>query len=646
MLPNPNTANIIDSTDGTDGTAFIDDFEGGKRNFPLGISYATWKFGSPPRIDTSIIRHGIAPEDETRYKGRGFWYNVYPPNTIAKNVFPNRSTRSAGETIQVLDVNFEPNVRGIYNYPSKKNPPPAPLELNNSDTNKVAWHSMMHTLSGVDFARDHLTSIELMMQIDPNGNDLDSGKMFIELGEVSEDVIPNHTLNNEDGLDGGPPNGILNHDLEDVGLDSAFSVNEEGYNQSTNPDPAGDDYSYTPGTQDYTHINGLERNADTEAGQYPDNEDLNHNGVLDYSENYFQYQVQLNPTTSKQIVGGNPSKNWYLYRIPLKDTSRRVGSPSNTPTFIRVWFQGYKKSVHFRIAELNLVGSQWEKVTTMQVDSNADSNCELAFVNVEENSGPPDHYLTPPTVRREVDRTQIDQNILRNEQSLAIKYKTIKKGEDCAARKVFPQQPLDVMSYSMMKIFVHGDTRLHTVDATHNAAEVFIRFGLDNFNYYEYREPLRGDWNEMVVHFPDVTSLKSKRRNFSDSVGMAVPGGPAGSTYTLKGNPSLTNLQFFMMGVYNAPGAQHDSLPANSQVWFDELRVVGAERTISYAVRTTTSIKLADFGSVSASVEYTQPNFHKLEEHFGGRATQTAWSASLGLWRLKKRCRRKWHRKL
>ncbi len=70
--------------------------------------------------------------------------------------------------------------------------------------------------------------------------------------------------------------------------------------------------------------------------------------------------------TNKFIAGGgfNPNliKKWYLYRIPLKDYTSTVGSPSFSDVeTIRIFVQGVDSMVHLRITEFNLVGSQWQK---------------------------------------------------------------------------------------------------------------------------------------------------------------------------------------------------------------------------------------------------------------------------------------------
>ena len=78
--------------------------------------------------------------------------------------------------------------------------------------------------------------------------------------------------------------------------------------------------------------------------------------------------------------------------------------------------------VHFRITEFNLVGNQWQKNLPDSI-ANTDSVLAISVVSLEEN---PD-YQSPPGVFQERDRTRPDENILRNEQSLSLVIKGIRR---------------------------------------------------------------------------------------------------------------------------------------------------------------------------------------------------------------------------
>src|SRR5689334_16875034 len=113
-------------------------------------------------------------------------------------------------------------------------------------------------------------------------------------------------------------------------------------------------------------------------------------------------------------VGGTQS--WQQIGMTLLH-ARRVFGPSglsqesvlSNVQFIRLGLSGFAEPLKIRIAEMDLVGNQWVQYST-------DSTMKVSVVNIEDN---PD-YSSPPGVIRERDRTQPDQVILANEQSLSL----------------------------------------------------------------------------------------------------------------------------------------------------------------------------------------------------------------------------------
>ncbi len=211
---------------------------------------------------------------------------------------------------------------------------------------------------------------------------------------------------------------------------------------STKSDPSGDNFTFSGeilSVFDYFNINGTEGNAVlTDVGLLPDTEDLNRNGSVDLANNYYRYTIPITTDTSANpfIAGGGFIKQdgtpstWYLYRIPLKDTSDVIGSPtfSNVET-IRLYVQGVDSTVWVRITEFNLVGNQWQKLIV------EDSVLAVSVVSYEENQ----RYTSPPGVFRERDRTRPDEEIYNNEQSLSLVYTNLPEGESREAVKyLFP----------------------------------------------------------------------------------------------------------------------------------------------------------------------------------------------------------------
>ncbi len=287
--------------------------------------------------------------------------------------------------------------------------------------------------------------------------------------------------------------------------------------------------------------------------------------------------------------------------------------------------------VHFRITEFNLVGNQWQKNLPDSI-ANTDTVLAISVVSLEENPS----YQSPPGVFQERDRTRPDENILRNEQSLSLVLKSLEEGDKREAVK-YLFRPLDVFSYKQMKLFIHGDENntqgsisyADTLGGTFQySSEVYFRFGGDTNNYYEYRQPVFAGWNEITINFDQLTALKQARGDsITTPFRTPVEGAPTGHFYVIKGNPTLTTVKFLSVGVVNLNSNFYPG-PLSGEVWVNELRVVGADDSPGWAYSIATSVKLADFATVSFNLSQKNPYFHRLAERFGSRVEQSNWSIS------------------
>jgi cell surface protein SprA len=635
MRPDPNTRKSPIPIDGGQGVAYIDDFEGIKRTIPLGTGYGAWHYSSVPRFVPGLdpSQSNPLPDSVKMWsKAKANWYNIIPSDVLVSQIWPLRTVASGQEQVTVLNVAYEPRTRGEYNFTMDRD---ATL-LANPRRN---WGGMMRLLSATanNLIDENINFIEIWMQVNGNAT---GGKMVIDLGQISEDVIPNGKLDTEDGIDGGPRTGVLRPG-EDLGVDglsddqeriahAAFIQKYPEYGS----DPSGDNWNYAQGSLDFSQTNGTEGNSRSEIGRLPDTEDLNRNGIVDLVNSYFEYEVDLDTTggirQNPLIVGGG-SQGWYQYRIPLIDFTRKIGNPSfSVVEFIRVWFTGLDQPIVVRIADFNLVGNQWqEKVKN-------DSTFSVTTVSVEDN---PD-YKSPPGVVRERDRTRPDQNILANEQAMAMIFHNIPDGDSREAIRYFSFRPLDVFNYKSMKMFVRGDPNLHFVDPSNYDVELFFRFGLDTLNYYEYREPVRPGnsndpatfgWdplNNVEINFSEITSVKQARDSLlGPSARYPVRDGPPGATYSVRGNPTLTQIRFISVGIEN-PLNKGTPFPISGQIWVNELRISGVDDAPGYAYRADAGIKLADVATIGVNVSKVDPTFHALDQRFGSRNTGINWGVN------------------
>jgi len=300
------------------GTSYIDDFEGFENTFTM-MQPGSWGLASAPDSIGAVDRFGSATGIKadslrTNWRGNFAWYRINANMlreipTIAFNadairifrideVFPNRDTRAEIDpTLETYDIYFNPNERGPYNYTR---------DLRGFlDNPKYAWGGMTQRLPEgfTDFSLKNIDFVEFVFQPFPENAQGDAGTdavLYVDLGSISEDILPDEKLNNEDGLStatiteggilnwGRSPTGAQNSVVdiddasrrtEDLGLDGLssgsseyppFATEEIHFADflssldrgSSDPryraevakalaDPSGDDYHYFGNTQYY-----------------------------------------------------------------------------------------------------------------------------------------------------------------------------------------------------------------------------------------------------------------------------------------------------------------------------------------------------------------------------------------------------------
>jgi cell surface protein SprA len=609
MDPDPNTKKSTITSDKGKSIAFIDDFEGAKRTIPVGVSYTGWKDISPPaNLPTSP---DSSAQSLINYKAKSFWYTETPSNVRTQDIWGDRKrVAKQDDNVTVMDYVFLPDTQGTYNI----NP-----RLQDRRKN---WGGIMKLLSSTasNLVEENVEFIEFWLRIE---NAPLNSKAYIDLGRISEDIIPNGKLDTED-KDGNDAIDVAGK--EDTGIDGLTDAEERAAFNSNVTDPAGDNFSYAPGSFNYFSINGTEGNAIlSDIGRLPDTEDLNRNGNINLINSFFRYEIPLDTvaSTNKLIVGGGNNAGWYLFRIPLKDTLTKIGEPSfTTVEALRFFVTGVEQPVHLRFAEFNLVGSQWQKLLPQ------DTVLSVSVVSFEDNP----NYEIPPGVIQERDRTKPDEQVFRNEQSLNLIIQELADGEFREAVR-YLYRPLDVFNYSQMKLFVHGDNNygpnsVSSIDENYNA-EVYFRFGADSNNYYEYRQPVRPSWNEIDIVFSELTKIKQARDSLTQPVKIPVSGLP-GHFYIVKGNPTLTSVRFLTVGIYNTSNPNSIG-KISGEVWVNELRVIGADDRPGWAYSVAASVRFADLLSVNFNMSRTDPYFHRLADRFGSRVESQNWAVSANL---------------
>ena len=610
VIPNPNTLNNA-ATDDRDGVAYVDDFENSKRPSPLGVQRKNWTLASAPE---QYI--GADKQRSMAQMGKLIWYNPYG-GILIKDVFPNREVNAqTGQTMEAMFLEFEPR-------PYEDRPV------------FESWGGIQRALPTGSFDQTESKFLEIIV----NG---DKGILHINLGQISEDVIPNNKLDSEDIPVAGIRLGILDPG-EDVGLDGMsneeaaalgadqdwWDINEDGVRQPWEP-YSDDDWAYTPGSTDFRFINGTENSAN-DGTRIPDTEDINRNGSVDLTNSYFEYTIDLSST--KYQAGPATPKGWKLYRIPLvmppegssDPTRRKVRNPDLSQIeFARIWVNGVDEKVLIGIAEINLVGNEWKELgiysldDPQQFDSENDSTVAVTVVNTHENLD----YTPPPGVEGAYD--QINR-IRSKEQALVLDVNDLPSGMMGLARKSFFETQ-NFIYYEKLKMYVYARDEYGThITSDTSDIEFFIRFGSDPNNYYEVRERVYPGWderNEIVLNFLDMTSLKLDSLLYNHEFGYFEKN-VKGKIYRVKGNPSITNVRVLYAGVKNLSAL---NLPFSGQVWMNELRISNVEKAKGMAMRGRFDIRLSDFISMNGELNRQDADFHNVATRFGSGDNRTAVS--------------------
>lgn len=256
------------------GNSYIDDFEGS-----LGLidirSPTSWYLASVPQgvsgfpesTQTNTITTGMN-------RARFNWYNIDPMFTrtqsgttpdyyTSKKLFSNNMWRQVFETelfpgktppngqqvvLPVLDLGFYPTERGPYNY-DVNGVSGISSGINRDGTlknPKSRWGGMMRRLETNDFQAANIEYIQFWM-MDPfnedynaktdssfDENHLPSGDMYINIGNISEDIVKDSRMVYENGIPGtssSSSNLLVDHNnVADIPQQSpsinAFSVDE------------------------------------------------------------------------------------------------------------------------------------------------------------------------------------------------------------------------------------------------------------------------------------------------------------------------------------------------------------------------------------------------------------------------------------
>ncbi|GHU63001.1 hypothetical protein FACS1894123_04930 [Bacteroidia bacterium] len=365
--------------------SYIDDFEQAKMPIDLRSPYSWFLSSTPSMFNESRFSNNI---DYGKNRSLLAWYyidglftrkssltpihikndneqlsNHYVREILETEIYPDKDQRfNESTSIQVLNLAYYPTERGPYNLDDEE------IDADGKLLNpEKRWAGITRKIESgnTDFEAQNIETIEFWLLdpfiYKPNSS---GGDLYINLGEVSEDILKDEKKFFENGLPIDKDTAKVEktvwglipkqqslvyafdntegaRKLQDVGLNGLSSEEELTYptyadylsnlQRKLTPekmaefqqDPAGDNFHYfrgsdydaaqTPILARYKHYNGTEGNSadnsdsnekySTAAKLVPDVEDINQDNTLNETENYFQYKISLNP--HKMNVGEN-----------------------------------------------------------------------------------------------------------------------------------------------------------------------------------------------------------------------------------------------------------------------------------------------------------------------------------------------------
>ena len=655
-----------------------------------------------------------------------------------QDVFPTKQVTSLQNAISTLDVAFYPRERGPYNFDANNIDAHTGQLLNPQSR----WGGIMRPLDNTDFEQSNVEYIQFWL-MDPfihNGG-AKGGSLYFNLGSVSEDVLKDSRMFFENGIPypkdltkldatvwGYVPkfeqqitrafdNDPAARAVQDVGYDglddgeeqvfyatylkelaAKLGAGSEAY-LAAQADPANDNYHYYRGADydqanlgilgRYKKFNSPQGNSpitdpnatySSAATTLPESEDIDRDNALNESEDYYQYRVDLSPTTlqvgSNYIVnqqtstvklpnGSYEQESWYQFKIPIQEYTHKVGSISDFRSirFIRMFLNGFQDSVILRFATLELGRNQWRTYQySLQTpgenvpQQNAPTtDVTITSVSVEENSQrSPIPYKIPPGVNRQLAAVSNGQTVALNEQALSMKVCTLSDGD---SRAIYKEVDVDMRQFDYLRMFVHGESIEGSAPIKDGDVVAFIRIGSDfTTNYYEYRMPvtvtLPGTTDENLIwpaanNFNIVLNslVNAKLERDKKGVPTYVPyqtKDDSGHVIVILGNPNIGDAKNIMLGVLNpkktdlTPG--DDGAPKCTEVWFNELRMAGTNDKVGYAASGKVALQLADLGNVNLSGLMHTAGYgnidQKIEQRFQDDYYQYGASTNLALGKL------------
>jgi len=582
-----------------DGVAFLDDFEGSRDAYSLGVYRSNWVISSAP--------YGLHND---RRRARLVWYNPYN-QTATQEIWDREVGTGQAGFSHTLNLIFYPDVidRRIK----------TDSDLVNIDST-LSWGGVYRYLPAGAANQDRAQLFEMRVK---GGK----GVLHIDFGKISEDIDNNGFKTTENTIN---DHAFFLDPGEDIGLDLMTDEQERAYYVAEaiadSADPSGDNWAYDGETDPYnvSRINGSQGNEqDPETLGRPDTEDFNRNGVLDAQNNYYSFEIDLSDPNDDFFDETSENKSgWKTYRIPIREP-QAVADSVNFPswsqiTHVRLWMESPTGEVcTLAVASMDIISSNWEDSLMTTDTSGLGENAPLfnvAVINTQENGG---RYDPPPGVTGNYDAAS---GITEPEQSLVLHYQNFRVLDSSTADTGLVEKFLldtpNLMGYQKIKMFVKG-----APDSSNTDIKFFFRIGADSLNYYEVAQRLEPNdwinssgWIDVAMDFNEITALKQDleiaREADSDTNTIVSED----NRYRIFGRPNISRVKYLAMGVINT----NPDTVITGDIWVDELRLTDVRRDVGLAGRVSLNGNVADLFNYNFSYDYENSFFRRISSSTRG----------------------------
>lgn len=409
----PGHSRFVDLNGDEGGTNYVDDFEGASNSYDIRYPANSWSLSSVPLDAVGPTNNILFPEASLvgdlrsgMNRANLSWYNIEPllneggPNSPLsvrndktlqdywrqvqiKEVFPGLDVQNALSILQTFDLNYNPTIRGPYNFDAT-NVDPATGDLLNP---AARWGGIQRALDQSDFEQSNVEYLSFWV-LDPFIYNPTSrgGYLYFNLGNVSEDVLKDSRMAFENGITYPKDLSKLDRTIwgyipkfqqqivrafdqdpqaratQDVGYDALNDQEERdeffrtfltqvggvlgtgspAYQKLFN-DPSSDNFKhfynsdYDQGNagvlERYRYFNNPQGNSpvlndnsgsQTSAGtSFPESEDINRDNTLNESEAYYQYRIKMEPNMQ---VGTNHIVDKRQTTVTLPDKTQSVNT--------------------------------------------------------------------------------------------------------------------------------------------------------------------------------------------------------------------------------------------------------------------------------------------------------------------------------